>query len=167
MGDVSAEAVAWIAAGGAVAGALIGSAAGGVVDFLLERQRERRDAKVGARLVRLDLALAADQLKQAEGDGQWWVFFSTSMPGWEGHLASLSARLDERDFEVVTQSVAELQRFGADMKQAPLEPGASFRLVNTPESLKALHKMRVNATKAYNALAKLAKQGTVEGLLHE
>jgi len=96
-------------------GALIGATTGGIVDFVLERLREKRDAKVGARLVRLDLALAASQIRSAEADGKWWVFFNTTMHGWEAHRTSLAARLNEDAFEAITQSVAELQRFGADM----------------------------------------------------
>ena len=49
-----------------------------------------------ARLVRLDLALAASQLKAAEDEGTWWVFYSTHMEGWESHRASLAARLTKR-----------------------------------------------------------------------
>ncbi len=151
---------------GATLGALIGATAGGFVDFTLERLREGRDAKVGARLVRLDLALAAGQIKDAEGTGQWWVFFDTTMEGWAAHRASLAARLSDSDFEAVTQSVAELERFGADMKQAPLEPGASFRTLS-PTSVAALNTMRRNATLAYNALAKLAKGDQSAELLHD
>lgn len=165
MEQVSAQTVAWIAVIGATGGALIGATAGGLVDFLLERARERRDAKVGARLVRLDLAVAADQIKAAEGEYKWWTFYNTRMEGWQAHRASLAARVDDDDFELITQAVAELQRFHEDMQQAPLVPDASFRLLS-PTSVEALQRMRRNATVAYNALATLAKGKTVEGLLH-
>src|SRR5262249_14806907 len=69
-GDVSAETVAWIAVGGTAIGALLGSTTGGVVDFVLERLRERREAMVGARLVRLDLAMAGPFLKGFGEDGR-------------------------------------------------------------------------------------------------
>jgi membrane protein YqaA with SNARE-associated domain len=65
---VSAETVALIAAGGTAVGALIGSTTGGLVDFWLDRARERRRAKVGARMVRADLALAASRLKAMEDE---------------------------------------------------------------------------------------------------
>lgn len=164
---ISTETVAWIAAAGASGGALVGATAGGVVDFGLDRLRERREAKVGARLLRLDLALAASQLKDAEDDGKWWVFFNTRMPGWQAHRDSLTARLRHGDFETVTQSVAELERFGEDMKQAPLDSGASFRTV--ARSKDSIRRMRSNATHAYNALAKLSGGERVPGekLLHE
>jgi len=165
-GGISAETAAWIAVVGTALGALIGATTGGLVDFVLERLREARDAKVGARLVRLDLALAASQMKEAEDTGQWWVFFDTKMEGWAAHRASLAARLSDEDFETVTQSVAELERFGADMKQAPLEPNTSFRALS-PSSIAPLRKMRTNATLAYDALARLAKGERSAGLLHE
>ena len=166
IGDAAVETVAWIAAAGAVLGALIGASTGGAVDFVMERMREGRDAKVGARLVRLDLALAASQLKQTEEDGRWWVFFNTRMDGWAVHKTSLTARLDNDDFETVTQAVAELERFGADMRQAPLEEGASFRVI--PDSaLPQIRAMRTNATKAFNALAPIAEGATTNRLLHD
>jgi Cysteine-rich CPCC len=75
------------------------------------------------------------------------------MEVWVAHRSSLAARLSEEDCDVVTQAVAELERFDTDMKQAPLDPDASFRTVSSPKSVAALHTMRENATKAYNALA--------------
>jgi len=165
-GGVGIEAAAWIAVVGTALGALIGATSGGLVDLVLERMREARDAKVGARLVRLDLALAASQMKDAEDTGCWWVFFDTKMDAWAAHRASLAARLSDQDFETVTQAVAELERFSADMKQAPRDPDASFRTLS-PASQEALLTMRGNATLAYNALARMARgEGSAE-LLHD
>ncbi len=164
---MSGETIAWIAVAGTALGALIGSASGGVVEFVLDRLREKRAAKVGARLVRVDLALAASQLKAAEDEHEWWVFYSTRMDAWEQHAAALAARLSEEDCQVVTQAVGELKRFDSDMKQAPVDPGKSFRTLSRPESIKALHTMRENATRAYNALSKLGKQTPEKGLLHD
>jgi uncharacterized membrane protein YccC len=94
VSGASTETVAWIAAGGAVAGALIGSAAGGVVSFALERVRERRHALAGARLVRLDLSLVASALRDAEHDSKWWVFRDIDpMPAWSRYAETLSIRL--------------------------------------------------------------------------
>jgi hypothetical protein len=80
--DVSAETAAWIAAAGAAGGALIGATAGGVVNFVLERVRERREAGVGARLVRNDLFVAASQLKSAEDSGKWFLLYEAPMEAW-------------------------------------------------------------------------------------
>jgi hypothetical protein len=64
--------------------------------------------KAGARLVRLELALAASQLRDAEEDRKWWAFYSTSMPAWSRYDDVLARRLSSEDFDVVTQSVGEL-----------------------------------------------------------
>lgn len=48
---ISGETAAWIAASGAALGALIGATAGGFVHLMVERTKEKRDAKIGARLV--------------------------------------------------------------------------------------------------------------------
>jgi hypothetical protein len=57
--------------------------------------RERREAKVGARLVRTDLALAASHLKNAEDDGKWWPFYRLSMGAWSSYRSALAAVLNE------------------------------------------------------------------------
>ncbi len=51
----STEAIALIAAGGTAVGALIGSTSGRIIDFWLDRARERRNARTAARLIRGDL----------------------------------------------------------------------------------------------------------------
>jgi hypothetical protein len=94
MAGVSSETVAWIAAGGTAAGALIGSTAGGLVSFAVERARERRRAFAGARLVRLDLSLTASALRDAEHDSKWWVFRDVDpMLAWTEFSEILSVRL--------------------------------------------------------------------------
>jgi hypothetical protein len=168
VGEVSGETAAWIAVLGALGGGLIGATAGGLVDFILERVRERREAMVGARIVRSDLAMAASQLKPAEADGKWWVYFETPMEGWEAHRTALSASLTPEQFEVVTQAVVELERFGKMMEVAPIAPGASYREVASATSVKALRTMRSNATAAFNTLQGLAGgERITEGLLHD
>ena len=161
----SNELVAAIAAGGAALGALVGATAGGLVDFVLERKREKRQALVGARLTRLDLSLAASTLKSSEDDGKWWVWYETPMPAWDTYRDALSARLSADDLVVVTQSVAELDRFGKGMKEAPIAPGAAYR--DVASSLEHLNKMRRNATAAHEVLATLANAKAEPGLLHD
>jgi hypothetical protein len=165
-GEVSGETAAWIAATRAVLGGLIGAVAGAFARYGLDVLRQRREAKVGARLVRLDLTLAGGQMKDAEGTGQGWVFFSTRMDAWTAYQASLVGALKEREFEIVTQSISELERFESDMKQAPLVPGATYRQLSDG-SREALRRMRENATAGYNALAKLANASETPGLMHE
>jgi hypothetical protein len=170
MAGASAETVAWIVAGGTAAGALIGSAAGGVVSFRLERARERRRALAGARLVRLDLAPMASALRDAEHDGKWWVFRDVDpMQAWIDYAEILSVRLSVAQFEDVTQSVSELSRFSKNIRNAPRNPQEPFWTLNS-SAVDRLRDMRTQATKAFNALAKVAKDENVvpEGrLLHE
>lgn len=165
MGDVSGETAAWIAVVGALGGALIGATVGGIVDFILERVRERREALVGARLVRDDIAIAASLLKEAEDDGKWWVWFETPMDGWHAHRTALGARLTPEEFEVVTQSVVELERLGKAMDQSPIQPGSGYRDIPAADKLRV---MRGDATAAFNTLQRLAGGERIDtGLLHD
>lgn len=93
------------------------------------------------------------------------MFFNTRMEAWEAYRAALASRLGEDQFEAVTQAVAELERFGVDMAQAPLVPGATFRDVS--RSRDPILTMRRNTTAAYNALARLARGRQSAGLLHD
>lgn len=161
---VSAETVAYIAAGGTAVGALIGATAGGVVDLLMARSTVKRRAKVGARLVRGDLAMAASHLRSAEKDGRWWVYYDTNMQAWEEYRDALADRLNDADMETVSQSTMELAHFHEKLERAP-EPPAGYR--SLPKSGPALRIMRENATKAWNALAGPAEGETITGLLHE
>jgi hypothetical protein len=163
---VSTETVAWIAAGGAVAGAAIGSAVGGVVRFVLDYAGSRGKAKAGARLVRLELALAASRLNDAENEQQWWRFYTTSMEAWDRYDDVLARRLSSDDFDLVTQSVGELADFGDQMRRAMDTHSTAPWIALSDKQVEAMHTARSNATAAYNALAKRAKQEKVNGLLH-
>jgi hypothetical protein len=166
----STETVAWIAAGGAVAGALIGSAAGGVVSYMLERARDRRRALAGARLVRLDLSLTASAIRDAEGDKKWWVFRDVdAIPAWAEYADTLSGRLSPEEFEDVTQSVSELTRFAREIQKAPRGPDEPYWWALPTAMIDQLVVMRENATKAYDALANVAKDKPVQAgqLLHD
>lgn len=161
MAGVSTETVAWIAAGGAVAGAFIGSAAGGLVSFTLERARERRRALAGARLVRLDLSLTASALRDAEHDGRWWVFRDVDpMPAWTEYAEILSVHLSALQFEEVTQSVSEMSRFSKHIRDTPRNADEPYWTL-TPAALEKLRDMREHATKAFNALSRVAQDANL------
>lgn len=170
MGGASAETVAWIAAGGTAAGALIGSAAGGVVSFFLDRAREGRRGFAGARLVRLDLSLMASALRDAEHDSKWWQFRDIDpMSAWGEYAETLSVRLSPAQYEDVTQSVSELSRFSKHIRDTPRPANQPYWTLE-PSTVDRLHEMREHATKAFNALASVAKDPEVvpKGeLLHE
>lgn len=164
-GDVSALTLAWIAALASLLGVAVGAVLGGAVDLWVASRQEVKQAKVGARLVRVDLALAAGHLKQATEDSQWWQFFDTSMEAWDQYRAPLAARLDDDAFEHVTQSVCELARFGSEMRRTPsLAAGDAFVDLGSAV-VESLANARRNATTAYNDLAGLAG-GERVALLH-
>jgi hypothetical protein len=158
---VDTDTVAWIAAAGTAAGALIGSAAGGLVSFALERARERRKALAGARLLRLDLSLTASALRDAEHDQKWWVFRDVEpMPSWSEYADTLTVRLTPEQLEDVTQSVSELLRYSREIQKAPRSASVPYWELSDKE-LRAVHTMRGNATKAFNALAEVAQDPEV------
>lgn len=131
------------------------------MSFGLERVRERRNALAGARLVRLDLSLMASALRDAEHDGKWWVFRDVDpMPAWNRYAETLSVRLSPAQYEDVTQSVSELSRFSKHIHNAPRTSSEPFWPLSPPD-VEALRHMRENSTKAFNALANLAKDDDV------
>jgi hypothetical protein len=169
MPGVSSETVALIAAAGTAAGALIGSTSGGVIQFRLDRAREKRRAFAGARLVRLEISLTASALRDAEHDAKWWVFWEDDpLPAWERYAEALSVRLTPDEFEAVTQSVSEMSRFSKHIREAPMDGHGYWTL--SPKAVGKLKEMREHATAAFNALAKIAKDpGVVESgkVLHD
>jgi hypothetical protein len=166
-GSVSGQTAAWIAAAGAAAGALIGATAGGIVEFVLARTGERREALVGARLVRDEIEPAASFLKQAEDEKKWWVFFSTPMDAWHAHRVALVARLTPQEREVVAQSVMELERTGREFEAMPIGFGAPFHTLSD-DTVTSIKIMRTNATAAFNTLQRVAGGRRIdEGLLHD
>jgi hypothetical protein len=171
MAGVSSETVALIAAAGTAAGALIGSTSGGVIQFRLDRAREKRRAFAGARLVRLEISLTASALRDAEHDAKWWVFWDDDpLPAWEAYAEALSVRLTPDEFEAVTQSVWEMSRFSEEIRKAPMDDPNGGYWTLSPKAVGKLKDMRANATAAFNALAKIAKDpDVVEAgkLLHE
>jgi hypothetical protein len=176
--DVSAETAAWIAVVGAIGGALVGATAGGGITFLLERIRQRREAVVGARLVRNDLFVAATQLKSGEDGGKWWIFYEMSMEGWHAHRAALAAELTPEQFEVVSHAVIRLELLSkvlnglltehlkAEQINEPPDPPGAIAMAITEDA--KLRQFRVNATAAYNTLQSLAGGETIDsGLLSD
>jgi hypothetical protein len=164
-GDVSALTLAWIAALASLLGVAVGAVLGGAVELWVASRQEAKQAKVGARLVRVDLSLAADHLREAAASGQWWQFFDTSMEAWDVYRAPLAAQLDGDAFEHVTQSVYELARFGSEMRRTPSLMGGEAFVNLGSAAVESLAKARRNATTAYNDLAGLAG-GERVALLH-
>jgi hypothetical protein len=161
---VSTESVALIAAAGTAVGALIGSATGGVMDFWLDRARERRRAKVGARMVRAELAMAASRLKAIEDEKKWWNFYEFPMPAWSVYEDALTARLKPDKLEPVTQAVLGLRVVTDAARAAGRHPTLPYQPY---EDSATVRRVREEATAGYNALASLAGERKVSGLLHD
>jgi hypothetical protein len=90
------------------------------------------------------------------------------LPAWERYAEALSVRLTPDEFETVTQSVSEMSRFSKQIREAPMDGHGYWTL--SPKAVAGLKTMRENATAAFNALAKIAKDpGVVEPgkLLHD
>jgi hypothetical protein len=91
------------------------------------------------------------------------------MPAWAEFGEILSVRLSAAQFESVTQSVSELSRFSRHIRDTPRVTEEPYWTL-PPSTLEKVRDMREHATKAFNALAKVAKDDDVvpEGqLLHE
>jgi hypothetical protein len=76
--------------------------------------------------------------------------------------------LSTAQYEEVTQSVSELSRFSKHIRDAPRQPHEPYWTLS-PSEVGKLRDMRENATKAFNALAAIARDNEVPSgkLLHE
>ena len=75
----STETVAFIAAGAALLGGVLGAIAGGLSEYSLERHRNRTKARAGARLIRSELLTAAEQMWSAEQSSKWKLWYDFSI----------------------------------------------------------------------------------------
>jgi hypothetical protein len=114
---------------GAIGGALVGSTAGGIVDWLLGIRREKALAKAGARLIAGEIAAAESQLAAAQHSGKWRAFYGMPIDSWAEYRDILAVRLSQPQFD-------------AD----------GFVSIN-PEKIEPI---RREAATAFNALAELA-----------
>jgi hypothetical protein len=153
--NVNAETVAVIAAGGTALGALIGAAAGGIVQAFLDRARRKQLAQVGARLISLDLLHAANMMKAAEEDRAWEKYYTTRLPAWEAHREALATKLKSDEFRVVAGSVSTLHELGRRLAAYDWAESQT-ELVLDDFAVGDLRGKRVEAADAYNALQRLA-----------
>jgi hypothetical protein len=139
----------WTAVG-ALGGALIGVVAGGVVESALDWRRDRKLAKVGARLVGSDLADADTKLHEMQTLGKVLGYRSFPMSNWNEYRSALAAGLDSEAFEAVSRSIVQIKDFSTNRDEVL----KGDRAADVPPD--AFNSMRDNAAKAYNALAGLA-----------
>jgi hypothetical protein len=138
-----------------VGGALVGSVAGGVVGWRLERRRAGRQAKAGARLLRADLSINQTRLGDAISELRWWPFYDMCIEPWSRYRDAMAEELDADVWGVVSQAAIELQALGEGMRKAPGFDEHKPMAI-TEERASNLNLIRVNAIQAFNALGKLA-----------
>lgn len=157
---LSAPAVTGIAA---VAGALVGATAGGIVEVAMENRREAKLAKAAARLMAADLKAADVQLRDLESDGKWWRHYDLSISNWAEHRSVLATRLDSDSFAVVSELVVTFQSMSEHVPRSPSFQKPETVFVEIEASNIAV--LRKGAASAYNELAPLAGYDRVDGLL--
>lgn len=149
--------VALIAAGAALFGGVLGAVAGGVSDYLLERRREKVKARVGARLVRSELASLAEMCAIAATDGKWRLTWDASVPRWDEYGPVLAAHLSGSDWTKVDTPIRALRGLAAGIAKLDAH-GHPTTL--TPElgplAVQGMTQLREQLRQAYNALAKLS-----------
>jgi hypothetical protein len=136
-----------------LAGVIVGAVVGGWVNYKLERRREKAQGRAGARLVRMDLAIAAEQLKDAYAEAMWWPFYNVRLESWDRYRDVIAIAVGANDWVTVSQSAIELQHTDEGFRKMP---AADKARALTERSEADLANMRTNAIKAFNALAKLA-----------
>lgn len=160
----STETVAFIAAGAALLGGVLGAIAGGLSEYFLERHRNRTKAQAGARLVRSELLTAAEQMWSAEQSSKWKLWFDFSMKTWDAYRDSLAAALKPEPRGTVDEAIRgvrgldvgieRLDRYGTPTTSEPALEANSVR---------AFTVQRGRVRSAYDALAPLAKGAKASG----
>lgn len=159
--------IAVIAATGTALGAVVGGTVNGIVKTLQDRGAIKRRATVGARLVRRDLAVADHFLLLAADERKWWQFYDVGLAAFDRYEDVLVHKLSAAEVETVTQAVVELVKLDAGMRVTPQAEAGLAHWDLGEASLTAIKRMRKNNAAAYNALAKLAGQPAIPGLIHD
>lgn len=144
-----------IAGAAGVLGALAGAVAAGGADYLMQRRQESTAAKVGARLVTLDLARAANLIARAEGRSRWSRFDTTPMPAWREYGPTLAAALSVEEYKVVADSVSRLAH-NDNVLATHFEKEAVEYFEMAESDIAESRGVRERMTQAYNALCRLA-----------
>jgi hypothetical protein len=133
----------------AVGGALVGATAGGLVEFAVTSVRDRGLARTAARLVLADLRNADFTLRGAERSKKWNGGETIRTEGWDEYQAVLAGRLDQAEFQAVTDSIAMLRGLRGVEAVADAEM--------EKETAQAIGGVRDGLATAYNSLADLAE----------
>jgi hypothetical protein len=160
----STETVAFIAAGAALLGGVLGAIAGGLSEYFLERHRNKTKARAGARLVRSELLTAAEQMWSAEQSSRWKIWFDFSMKTWDAYRDSLAGALEPGPWATVDEAVRGVR--GLDVGIEKLDKygtPATAEPALDANSVKAFTVQRGRVRSGYDALAPLAQGAKASG----
>jgi hypothetical protein len=161
----------WLTAVATLVAVIIGGGVTFWVQDVLNRRRQKGEAKAAARVVQGDLGMATSRIKDmVVDDHRWFSFDDLRLPHWTEQQGTLALELSADDWEAVSQSALELRWVTEAMDRAfgPGGPHEGERVAPLGEdSITSLRKGWDNATKAYNVLAPLAETKPEAGLLHE
>jgi hypothetical protein len=161
----SIETVAFVAAGAALFGGVLGAIAGGLSEYFLERHRSRTKARAGARLVRSELLTAAEQMWIVEQGSKWKLWFDFSMKTWDAYRDSLAAALKPEPWGTVDEAVRGVRGLGIGIDRLDRYgmPTTTTEPALEANSVRALTAQRRRVRSAYDALALLAKGAKASG----
>jgi hypothetical protein len=150
--------VAIIAAAAALLGGVLGAVAGGISDFFLERRREKVEVRVGARLVRSELASLAEMCAIAASDGRWRLTWDTSVPRWGEYGPILAAHLSGDDWTMVDTPVRALRALSAGIAKLDAHGNPTTLTPELgPAAVQGMTQLREQLRLAYNALSTLSR----------
>jgi hypothetical protein len=157
------------------AATLLAVVLGGLVTYwaqhVLNRRREKGEAKAAARVIQGDLAMAAGHLAlMVQHDRTWYSFQALTLANWDERQAVLALHLKPKPWETVSQSALELRGTteGWSRATAPGGPREGQHTIPLTEGqLAGLRKMWANASEAHRALAELAGTEPEQGLLNQ
>lgn len=145
--------IALIAAGASFGASIAGALVGGLSSPHLSLRREFREARSGARLVRLDLEGAARVIHQAITDGSATAVAFAPMPAWADQRPHLARQLSSEDWHLVAKAVTEAALVAGVFEG---KEGSPVRTVAGNEQVAAWSELRDQLIDAYNALGPLS-----------
>jgi hypothetical protein len=93
----------------ALAGVLVGAAATGLVNLILERVRAKADARTARRLLRSEVREALDAANQAQRDQMWPIAWKkTWSQSWATYRRAVAGDMDDREFEVLARTYGKM-----------------------------------------------------------
>jgi hypothetical protein len=151
---VLAASDALITGGATLLGVIVGALVAAGTDFALTHQRERADARAGARLVQVNLREAESTLADAHDVQYWMEGMDLPTEAWDAHRTVLASGLDAASWDAVANAATTLKRLDASA-------GRELARYEDPVAmsgwwLSEVANARGEVVAAYNALCRLA-----------